>query len=704
MLVLSGDVQTVQRAASAIWTTLDVEPRLWVGTGSDITPGCVGFTQAIKQLGSEHSLIVFDAWAGFHPDAFCAVAGTLVGGGLLLLLTPPLASWPQWADPDYGRMVPYGYTPEQVRGYFLQRVVSALPQCAGIVMCNVLREPRPQTSDEASPATTIAAAMPAHIIDAGPAGDTAIARQQQMLDTLIALADKPPIPCVITADRGRGKSALLGRALAHWVIRHSLKVIVTAAQPQAADQLMRWAGHEASALGVATFHAGFVAPDALLLHAPVADALFIDEAAMLPITVLQQLISRYSRVVLASTVHGYEGSGRGLAIKLFPWLTRTFGHWQHLQLKAPMRWRDNDPLESWLGETFCLNDDFPLITANDDAVVRLVSQQVLASQPALLHAVFGLLVSAHYRTTPSDLRDLLDGPNLDLWVLERGRQVLGVCLLAREGAFDDDALCAAILAGKRRPRGHLLPQTLAFHCHSPDALCWRCARIVRIAIAPALQGQGWGSHMLAVVGDALAASGVEVLGTSFALELPVLRFWQRSGMQVLRVGATRESASGLPSCLMARALSCATAGNEGLNPAMTAALTQELRRLNDQFRNEAGSVLPVLVPMLEEPVRLALCAGSLPAVPQEPEWLAARIERFAKGALPFESALGALQVYWQTRRDALTPHALNEAVTDVLAGRLSLAGLAQRAGVPGRAAAIDLLRQLFSQLLETPKE
>lgn len=41
----------------------------------------------------------------------------------------------------------------------------------------------------------------------------------------------------------------------------------------------------------------------------------VDEAAAIPLTVVRQLLGPYM-VILSSTVHGYEGTGRSLSLKL----------------------------------------------------------------------------------------------------------------------------------------------------------------------------------------------------------------------------------------------------------------------------------------------------------------------------------------------------------------------------------------------------
>jgi len=46
-----------------------------------------------------------------------------------------------------------------------------------------------------------------------------------------------------------------------------------------------------------------------------AELLVVDEAAAIPITLVKGLLGPYM-VILSSTVHGYEGTGRSLSLKL----------------------------------------------------------------------------------------------------------------------------------------------------------------------------------------------------------------------------------------------------------------------------------------------------------------------------------------------------------------------------------------------------
>jgi len=168
----------------------------------------------------------------------------------------------------------------------------------------------------------------------------------------------------------------------------------------------------------------------------------------------------------------------------------------------------------------------------------------LADDEGLLRQVYGLLANAHYRTRPLDLRQLLDGPNIRIATVRAGQAVLAACLIADEGPLTDSALNAEIIAGRRRPSGHLLPQILMQRLHLSDAATQRYWRIIRIAVQPELQQQTIGSELLRSIEDSARAEGVDSIGSTFAVDLPVLQFWQRAGYRAVLLGDNCEATSG----------------------------------------------------------------------------------------------------------------------------------------------------------------
>lgn len=547
LVVVAGDPAWGRQLAQTFWEQPENRgaDRLWLSDQPG-HPGRVPLRQAVRWLGREHALLVIDTHAGFSADAFGAISGTLVSGGLLLLLSPPLDKWP-----DQPAANPFGPPPSR----FIRHLVATIEQDPALLLIQQparVRPPRWRYQPAAARRIT---------------GPCRTADQQHAVAALLELGETAsPRPLVITSDRGRGKSAALGIAAAGLLEQQAgYRIGLCAPRPQAcaavferAAALLPQGDASRNRLELADGGLKFFAADALLADRPPLDLLFIDEAAAFPLPVLEALLDAYSRVAFASTVHGYEGTGQGFALRFARLLDRRAPNWRAIRLTEPIRWRENDPLEQFVFRALLLDaepaDPDPPPAPGDCRFVELPQARLIDS-PETLRQLFGLLVLAHYRTRPEDLYRLLDAPDLRLFAMEHAGRPLAVAVIGIEGGFDP-ATAGAIYRGRRRPPGHLLAQSLAFHAGVPDAARYRYARILRVGVHPALQRRGLGSALLDAVVHTLAEEAeLDAIGASFSASAELLPFWQRAGFTPVRVGLTRDHTSGRHAALVLKPFS-----------------------------------------------------------------------------------------------------------------------------------------------------
>lgn len=150
----------------------------------------------------------------------------------------------------------------------------------------------------------------------------------------------------------------------------------------------------------------FMAPDALLASGCTAGWLIVDEAAAIPGPLLRQLVSRFPRTLLTTTVQGYEGTGRGFLLKF----CASFAHLRQFSLTTPIRWASGCPLEAAIARLLLFNDETFQHAPGGDIALESVSQESWRRQSALPEAMYQLLSGAHYRTSPLDLRRMMDAP------------------------------------------------------------------------------------------------------------------------------------------------------------------------------------------------------------------------------------------------------------------------------------------------------
>lgn len=558
LLWLEGDATTGRCRALALWQARDWAAPLWVGEPAPAEetadlPPTLPPSKARTRLGQEHELVVVDATTGLNPDALGALGGTLTAGGLLVLITP--AGWGSEPDADYRRIADHPHAWQDLSAHYLARLERCLAADAGVIRWRAgVAVPRlPRFS--AAPA---ASAIPE---------DSACITEDQARAVARLSRLKRRRPLVITADRGRGKSAALGIACARLLARGVAHIAVTAPRPDAVAALFAHAAAEAGVLpektGRLTRENGgvleFFAPDALTAAVEAGTLggdgsyLMVDEAAAIPPALLGQWLDAFPRIAFATTVHGYEGSGRGFALRFRERLTRQTPQWQALALTEPVRFAPNDPLEATLNRLLLLRAAPPAPVSHEGSAVGWRERETLAQDEPKLEALFGLLVQSHYRTTPDDVRQLLDGPATRIGVLGDARAPAGVAVMREEGGFDA-ALAEKVARGERRPQGHLLAQSLAAHVGCRDALIARWQRITRIAVHPDARRRGAGRRLLAAAEKAARDDHADLLGATFGAEAGLLAFWQTAGFVPVRLGISRDTATGEYALMVARAL------------------------------------------------------------------------------------------------------------------------------------------------------
>lgn len=568
-------------------------PQVWIGTELPTAlPESVRFLnskQARTQLGREVGTLVVDARTAFDADAFGAIAGALIGGGIVVLLTPadtePLNGFDQWRrqvmadDPDVLTV--------SVGGLENLPLPSAIPMSS--------------TSHSKTPSCSSLLASPVW----QRVYQQAVTPDQARAINVLYGAPKRALT-LLSAARGRGKSAALGLAVAAWLEESEHGSLwLTAPRAASVDALFERlqalcpqgvrSGNQFQ-LGTSTLR--FIAPDALsqlLKKGEIIppELLLVDEAAALPLPFLKHWLGACPHIVLSTTQHGYEGSAQGFA----HYIQQVSMHadvsdYQCCELVTPIRWAANDPLERVTARLLCL-EAAPCASLNEGPLhIEAVDQARLVAQPELLHQVFGLLVKAHYRTSPSDLQTLLDHPALSLWVafVKEEKNVLAAQVAAVVMAFDEGGLDAelaqTVADGRRRPPGHLLPQTLALHTGNAAMARQRWRRITRIAVHPQYQRQGLGSRLLSYIHQCAQHEGIDQLGVSFGGKQSTLAFWQHNGFTAVRVGLKDDTVTGERAIMMARPCRSTTAVaamSAQFWPAFTVQLAFELASLSPRL-------------------------------------------------------------------------------------------------------------------------
>ncbi|OWK17920.1 NAT10 [Cervus elaphus hippelaphus] len=364
----------------------------------------------------------------------------------------------------------------------------------------------------------------------------------------------------LTAARGRGKSAALGLAIAGAVAFGYSNIFVTSPSPDNLHTLFEFVfkGFDAlqyqehldyeiiqslnpefnkAVIRVNVFREHrqtiqYIHPaDAVKLGQ--AELVVIDEAAAIPLPLVKSLLGPYL-VFMASTINGYEGTGRSLSLKLIQQLRQQSAQSQvsttaenkttatarlasvrtlhEVSLQESIRYAPGDAVEKWLNDLLCLDclnitrivSGCPLPEACE---LYYVNRDTLfcyhKASEVFLQRLMALYVASHYKNSPNDLQMLSDAPAHHLFCLlppvpptqNALPEVLAVIQVCLEGEISRQSILNSLSRGKKAS-GDLIPWTVSEQFQDPDFGSLSGGRVVRIAVHPDYQGMGYGSRAL----------------------------------------------------------------------------------------------------------------------------------------------------------------------------------------------------------------
>ena len=253
-------------------------------------------------------------------------------------------------------------------------------------------------------------------------------------------------------------------------------------------------------------------------------------------------------VFMASTISGYEGTGRSLSLKLIKQLReqsragviptgttgievdRTNGKvsrekdsvfqggrtLKEITLAEPIRYAQGDEVEKWLNTLLCLDVTVPKGSAQgfpDPTQCQLlnVNRDTLFSfhpvSERFLRQMIALYVASHYKNSPDDLQLMSDAPAHELFVLtppitEGGGLPEPLCVVqvCFEGKISRQSVVNSLSRGQR-PAGDLIPWLVSQQFQDDEFASLSGARVVRIATNPDYVSKGYGARTLQLLTD-----------------------------------------------------------------------------------------------------------------------------------------------------------------------------------------------------------
>ena len=535
------------------------------------------YEKSEKYLGKTYSYLVLDLTRDLKPNDIGKLTGIVEGGGLVVFLTP---SWEDWDIHltifKQNLTVPQFPEPRHV---FITWFKSKLLEHEGVAVYdsdkNRVLKKFALDKEKYSEAASRDIVIPEETLFPRELYELALTNDQvRVVELMEWFYEKPKGKkvLVVTADRGRGKScavAIGSVGLIHLLskVKPKPRVLVTAPSPGSVQSFFTMAATALDTLGYkydvvkkggdvielrsSRFSIEYWEP--LSVPKIKADLVVVDEASGIHVPMLYKIWEAHKRTVYATTIHGYEGAGRGFSVRF---LRRVKSDKStevlEYEMTEPIRYGRDDPVEVWSFKTLLLDAEPAELDEQDLRDIEEKNLVYISYDPSYLFSksgeeelrqLFGIYVLAHYRNEPDDLGMLADAPHhLIRAVKTRSGKIVCAIQIAEEGPIPE-SMVDELLKGGRIP-GNIIPDRFLKHTRLREFGESKGWRIVRIATHPSVQGRGIGSWGLKKLIEEASIRGLDWVASGFGVNEELLKFWVKNGFKAVHISPDRNPVSG----------------------------------------------------------------------------------------------------------------------------------------------------------------
>ncbi|NJE11774.1 tRNA(Met) cytidine acetyltransferase TmcA [Thermococcus sp. LS2] len=538
------------------------------GENAELTKVTFKYTSDI--LGRTFDLLILDLSYDFSPNDLGRIIETVRGGGLIFVLTNPFEKWKNMWTGFHKNLVTPPYTIDDVKKRFNRRLIRKFEKHEGIYIVNaenqkLLKKPEKNKSQAKLPERE-KIDVPEETRFPRELYELCLTNGQvEVLRNLEELIENDGM-VVLTADRGRGKSVSVGIGVVGLALsskRRRFRAVITAPELENVQSLFRFAKKSLEILGykvkvvteknlIKELYAKGIG---LRYYPPTqgykknADVYVLDEAAGIHVPILHKYLEK-PKVIYSSTIHGYEGAGRGFSVKFLK-KAKEKREFREIHLSVPIRYSSGDPIEKWLFDVLLLDAEPVPLTEEDYELIR--KKEVYFEEPDLddwfendredLKHFVGIYVLAHYRNRPSDVALLADAPHHEARVLRlKNGKIVCAIQIAKEGGIPKGVI--EKMAKGYKPRGNIIPDMMVKHHYAKEFAKLKGYRVVRIATHPDAMDMGLGSKALELLIKEAEEKGYDWVGSGFGASEELIRFWIRNGFAVVHLSPSRNPVSG----------------------------------------------------------------------------------------------------------------------------------------------------------------